>query len=808
MMATSNGNDENNKKNPEDSFDVTGLLLDYLSHWKWFLVTLIICGAVAYYYIATIIPTYEVTSTVYLNDESTNKTQSLLSNNQYNNGLQSYIDETEIEILKSRNNVIKIVDSLDLAFSYYQVGHLRDIPLYNTEPIVAHLDSTSLRNLAQPVTITVSKTGKQYNITSKITVGGALIEDNFTTSKLPYVLPLSVGKVTLTASDINPDLTYVEKIVINNPNRIAASISSSLNIEFAENAPTILNITLSTQDIARGKDIIKTLIEFYNRQILEDKNRSAMQTEAFILDRLGMISGELKDVEERLRDYRQAHNIADVQQQTNINLSQKSSSEAELADVDADLRIYSDAENQVRNQGSNISTIAAITKNDAVNQEIARYNQMVQQFDRLSADLSDENQQVIDQRTRIQEQRSIILGSIASAQSGLRKRRAGIASIGGGASSQLSAQPTVDKGLQEIFREQSVKDNIYTFLLQKREEIALQKTLATPTAQFIDNPSGSDPISPNRIYILSLGLLIGFLISALIILLRRMLMPKFKDQEELSRLTSLPIIGEICHDTSKEPIVVGKNVASPIAELFRLLRNNINFTGGAPDHKVILLTSTISGEGKTFASLNLAMTYALTDKRVLVVGLDIRRPVLAHTCGLTNERGVTTYLSGQENDIDSLIIQSSFNENLYVLPAGPVPPNPNELLMSERMEHMFKTLREQFDYIIVDSSPIGMISDTFLITKFSDIQIYVARANFTTKKSLVVLHQAVRNGRLPHCYILLNGVDMNSSSYIYRKYGHYGYNARHTYGYGYGYGNSNINPSKRKKGLFHRHHRG
>lgn len=805
-MANENNLIDTNKKAPEESFDTAGLLLDYLSHWKWFLLTVLICGGLAYYYCATIIPTYKVSAAVYLNDDNARKSEAIsMSNNDPLVNMKTYIDETEIEILKSRNNILKIVDSLGLAYSYFQVGHLRDVPVYRTEPITAELDSMSLRNLGAPLTLTIEKQGKTYNIHSETNLSGAKIENDYSTEKLPHTLSLPVGHVTLRLSDVNPNLAYTEKIVIENPANVAGRISSNLDIHFTENAPTILNISLATPIVAQGKDIINTLIEFYNRQMLEDQNRSAIQTEAFILDRLAMISGELKDVEERLREYRQSHNISNIDVQTSMNLSQKSAAEEEIANVDAEIRIFSDAQSQIKQQGNNIVTIGAVTKNEAVNAEIQKYNTMVGHYEQLSRDLTDENERLVEARTKLQEQRSIILRTISSAENGLRQRRSGIASIGGASASQLSAQPTIDKGLQEIFREQSVKDNIYTFLLQKREEIALQKTLATPTAQLIDNPTGSGPVAPNRTLIIGIGILIGFLIPGLIIFIKRTVSPKFKDQEELARMTSVPIIGEICQDDTKEPIVVGKNVASPIAELFRLLRNNINFTCGGPEHKVILLTSTISGEGKTFVALNLAMTYALTDKRVLVIGLDIRRPVLAGTCGMTNERGVTTYLSGQANDINSLIQQSSFNENLYVLPAGPVPPNPNELLLSDRMRIMFDELRNEYDYIIVDSSPIGMISDTYLITQYSDIQIYVTRASYSTKKSLIVLHSAVKTKRLPHPYILLNDVDMNTSSYIYRRYGHYGYNASRTYGYGYGYGNNDS--VKKKKGIFRRHNK-
>ena len=329
-----------------------------------------------------------------------------------------------------------------------------------------------------------------------------------------------------------------------------------------------------------------------------------------------------------------------------------------------------------------------------------------------------------------------------------------------------------------------MKVNIYTFLLQRREEIALQKTLATNTARLIDDPVGGAPVSPRKMMIMAVAFIIGLLIPGLVIFIRRMLFPIFADQEELERITKVPVLGEICETDSGSAadMVVGQNVSTPIAELFRLLRNNISFTRGGADARVILVTSTISGEGKTFVAANLAMTYALMGKRVVVIGLDLRRPMLAHRFGFSNRRGVTTYLSGQESNANELILKSKENDNLYVLPAGPLPPNPNELLMSANMGRLMTTLRNEFDYVIIDSAPIGVISDTFLITRYSDLQLYVTRAHYTSKTSLKTLQNAIDSNKFSSVYIVLNGVNIKSSSYQYRRYGQYGSS---TYGYGY-----------------------
>lgn len=778
-----------NKGPVEDVMDTTGLLLDYLANWKWFVLSVVLCAIGAYFYIATIVPTYQVNASIYLNNESTQSKEAFALNpeNPLLN-MKNFIDETELEILKSRNNVIKIVDSLQMAYSYWRVGNLRDIPMYNDRAIDAEMDSIALNDLENPITITVSNSSKEGKYDIEATTVFNEIEENkkLDAVDLPCTVDLTCGSVTVTRVEQVPELEGTQKVIVRNPRSVASTLSSSLNIEFAEKAPTIVRISYNTPIPREGTDVINTLVDFYNRQIIADKNASALQTEAFILDRLVMINDELRDVEQRLQDYRQAHNISDLQQQVTTNLATTKSTQNQLAEIEAEATIINDIENTIR-KANNYDPLPAVTTNATLNQVIVKYNQKISRLTRMLETSTPDNPLVRTLQEELTRDKADILQSIASVKRGIQARRRNVAAIEGQSQSQLSALPPVDKGLQEIFREQQVKVNIYTFLLQKREEIALQKTLATPTARLIDDPSSTGPVSPRRMVIYFLALILGLAIPAAIIFLKRFFFPIYKDQEELQRLTNVPIIGEISTDTSKDDkaIVVGPNVSTPIAELFRLLRNNIGFTKNGANKKVILVTSSISGEGKTFVATNLALTYALTGKKVVVVGMDIRRPVLAHKFGLNNQQGVTTFLSGQVADINSLLHKSDLSDNLYILPAGPVPPNPNELLLSENMGRMMEQLRDDFDYVILDSAPIGVISDSFLIIPYSDIQLYVTRASYSTKSCLKVLHQAIRDNRLSDPYIVLNGVDINSGSYSYRKYGHYYRGSNSTYGYGY-----------------------
>ncbi len=799
-MSTEN-NEGESKKKIEDSFDLAGLLLDFLTHWKWFVLSVIICLCCAYYYVSTIIPVYNVGASIYLNDETTTSNSSALFGTPNGMGDMSnvYIDETEIEILKSKNNLVKIVDSLELAYSYYYVGKLRDVPVYRNSAVLAKLDSISLRNLSSPIEIYIDKEDTGYEVTTISRFNNAEEKKVTEVKKLPAKISISQGTITLSASPFTKKMDGTEKIVIENPGAVAGALSGALSIEYAKNSAAILNLAVNSTTAEQGRDILSVLIDFYNKQIIEDKNRSAIQTEAFILDRLGMISSELKDVESRLRDYRTSNNIVDLDAQTSMNLSQRSTTETQLASVDVEREILNEIESMVSRQDT-YCQLPSITNNATVSQGIETYNQAVLNYDRARESMGADHPHIAELQTSLNRQKSQIISNINAAKRDINARRRSILSLDSRSSSQLAAQPTIDKGLNEIFREQQVKVNIYTYLLQKREEIALQKTLATPTAQFIDNPTIGGLVKPIRYIYMGVGLLIGLLIPALIIYLRRLLFPTFNDKEELQRVTSVPVIGEICANNSENDIVIDESVTSSIAELFRLLRNNINFTKGAKgDKKVVLITSSVSGEGKTFVASNLAMTYALTGKKTIIIGLDIRRPVLAHKFGFSNNTGVTTFLSGQETNIDALIHKSDKNPNLYVMSAGPVPPNPNELLLSDNTTKLFEQLREKFDCIIVDSAPIGLVSDTFLIVSHSDVQIYVARAGYSTKNGLKVLHEAINTNRLPNPYIVLNDVKVDGSAYVYRRYGQYGYYSTNAYTYAYGENHSSKHHGKKKK---------
>ncbi len=787
MTEQVNQQTDNRSTSVEESFDTTGFILDYIANWKWVVASVIAFCVGAVFYIYTVVPTYNVSSSVYLNGDGAQAATDAISfaDNPFFS-MKGQMDEDEMEILRSRDLALQVVDSLKMNYQYWAEGTLRDRPLYQEEAVSAVVDSVSLYNMTAPIYIKISqgKTSSTYNVEAKTKLNRVKDEKEFKEVSLPFEIELSQGTVTLSRNTHVAEFDYAEKIVVVNPRSAAKSLSENLLIDYAQKHSTVLNISCPTQLPRQGFDVLHSLIHFYNAQIIDDKNLSAVQTEAFILERLVMINDELRDVEQRLQEYRQRHNISDLTAQVHSNFQTQQTTQGQLADIEAQEVVISSIEATIA-QADAYTPLPSATMDTGLNQIIESYNKRVAQLNRLLETSTPDNPLVRTLKEELQRDKTRILQSVASVKQGLQARRSNITALENRSESQLSALPPIDKGLQEIFREQQVKVNIYTFLLEKREEIALQKTLATPTARFINSPATDEkPLRPRKLIILFVAFVFGLLTPAGLIYLRRLIFPIFRDQEELQRLTDVPIIGEISKDNGKHesPIVIGENVATPIAELFRLLRNNIRFTKNGLGNKVILLTSAIPGEGKTFVSSNLAMTYALTGKKVVVVGLDIRRPVLASQMGIVNNKGVTTFLSGQVENINSLVQKSQYNDNLYVLPAGPIPPNPNELLMSDNMSKMMEQLRADFDYIIVDSAPIGVISDTLLIVAHTDIQLFVTRASFSTKSGLKVLHQAIADNRLSNPYVVLNGVDISSGGYRYRKYGHYSTQAAN-YGY-------------------------
>ena len=767
---------QGNEQEENNGFDFTLFFLECISHWKWFLLSLVVVLGLAVYYTMRSVPIYNVKALVLMVDkwsktESDVLTQSL--------GITSGVDNifNEIEVMRSRTIVKKVVDDLDLYASYNMKGKMRNQPLYNNTPFVIRPDSaTNIEQMQTAVKFTIKPATADgtFHITADYTFEKEKKKAEFTTKEYPYAAYVPAVGTFIIEHVMGYDSIQNELYVtVRNPNDVAKSIASGLKISQFDKNTLLLDISYNTPIQQMGIDIINRVVYYYNEDGIAEKNRAANNTEAFINKRLVAIQKELSSVEEEVEQYRTQRGLTDISSEAQLYLQQTGEADKERSELDVQLSLVEYVETFLGESDNIFSPIPALgITDDGLRAVIGDYNKAIAERERLLS-TSSENNPVVQEYTQ-----------------NIRALRSNVTEI----EEKIRNVPQYERELTDIMRQQRIKENLFVFLLEKREENALTQTLAVGDARMIDEPSSAGIVAPQKMKIFFGAFIIALLIPGCIIFLKRLMFPAFQDKVELERLTHIPVLAELPHNGSNDFFVVKEKSNDAIAELFRLLRNNLQFCFSSPDKKVVLVTSSVSKEGKTFVSSNLAVSFALTGKKVLLVGLDIRRPRIAYHFDLPNKKGVTNYLSGQISDIDELIQHSGKVETLDILSGGPIPPNPNELLLNPNLDKLFAELRNRYDYIIIDSAPVCMVSDSFLINRVVDVTLFVTRAAYTSRNHIKALNPLAVNNKLNSLYLCINDVNITSHTYSYRKYG-YSYGTS-TYG-SYGYGEDNNHKKRR-----------
>jgi len=459
-------------------------------------------------------------------------------------------------------------------------------------------------------------------------------------------------------------------------------------------------------------------------------------------------------------------------------------------DVETQLAIVSDLDDYMHKKENRFQLLPASTgiKSEGLNELINNFNKLLLQRNRLSRIASSNNQAMIDLTNQIESMFSTVQSSVRNEKNNLKIAERDLLSKNSENSARIRAIPRQEREYTEIKRQQGVKEALFLFLLQKKEEKYLNGAVVEPIAKMIDNVrSGGDPVSPKRSMILMFSLVIGLIIPVTGIKIRDLLRYQIESKEELEELSIIPVLGEIPQTDPTGNLIIKENNTDSFTELVRLLRTNLLFVMDSTDKKVINVVSSISGEGKTFVAINLAMSLAILDKKVLVIGLDVRKPKLAEYIGMDNKVGITLYLSGHMAK-DKLILPSGLHPNLSVILAGPIPPNPNELLAKPELDKLIAELRDQYDYIVIDTAPVGVVSDSFSLNRFADLNLYVVRADYTPKKNIEDATNLYKHKKLNNLYFVLNAADKQKSNYRYgngKKYGYgYGKKQANTYGYG------------------------
>ena len=578
--------------------------------------------------------------------------------------------------------------------------------------------------------------------------------------------------------------------------RVAKGYCNSLTIAPTSKTTSVAVISLKNSSLQRGQDFINQLLEMYNRNTNNDKNEIAQKTAEFIDERIGIISKELGSTEADLESFKRDAGITDLTSEAQIALAGNAEYEKKSVENRTQISLVNDLRKYLRGNEYEVLPSNVGLQDAALIGAIERYNEMLVERKRLLRTSTENNPTIVNLDTSIRAMKANVQATLEGTLQGLMITKSNLDREASRYSRRISNAPGQERAYVSIARQQEIKAGLYLMLLQKREENAIALAATANNAKIIDEAIADDtPVSPKRSMIYLIALVLGVGIPVGIIYLIELTKFKIEGRVDVEKLTSVPIIGDIPLTDEKNDkngsIAVFENKNNLMSETFRNIRTNLQFMLDN-DQKVILVTSTVSGEGKSFVSANLAISLSLLGKKVVIVGLDIRKPGLNKVFHLSNkEKGITQYLSNPETDLMEFVQPFDINKNLFILPGGSVPPNPTELLARNGLDKAIEILKQNFDYVIMDTAPIGMVTDTLLVGRVADLSVYVCRADYTHKAEYTLINELSIEKKLPNLCTVINGVDLKKRKYGYYygygKYGkYYGYGKRYGYGYGYG----------------------
>ena len=785
----------------EEQINIQEILFRYLIHWPWFVVSVIICVALAWGYLRLTTPVYDISATVLIKDEKKGGGANMSSELE-KMGLNGFVSsssniENEIEVLSSRTLAREVVNSLGLFVTYMDEDRFPKRELYRTSPVLVSLTPQEADKL--PHTMEVGMSLQPSGATDvQIRVGKKEYRKRF--EKLPAVFPTDEGTIafftnndTLLSSVCPESVTKECHITayINRPFSVAKEYADFLSIAPTSKATSVVTVSLKNSNTRRGKDYIDKLLEMYNINANNDKNEVAQKTAEFIDERIGIISKELGSTEQDLENFKRSAGITDLSSEAQIALTGNAEYEKKRVENQTQINLVTDLQRYL--QGTEYEVLPAnVGLQDAgVAGAIDRYNEMVAERNRLLRTSTESNPAIVNLNASIRAMRGNIQTTLDATLKGLEITRADLAREASRYSRRISDAPTQERQFVSIARQQEIKSGLYLMLLQKREENAIVLAAIANNAKIIDEAQADGvPISPKRMTIYLAALVFGIGIPVGIIYLISLTKFKIEGRADVEKLTSLPVIGDIpLADEKTGAIAVFENQNNLMSETFRNVRTNLQFML-ENGKNVILVTSTISGEGKSFISANLAISLSLLGKKVVIVGLEIRKPGLNKVFNIPKkEHGITQFLTNPTINLMDLVQPSDINRNLYILPGGTVPPNPTELLARNGLEKAVETLKQNFDYVVLDTAPVGMVTDTLLIGRVADLSVYVCRADYTRKAEFTLINELAENNKLSNLCIAINGLDLQKKKYGYYygygKYGkYYGYGKRYGYGYG------------------------
>ncbi|QIL75341.1 GumC family protein [Hymenobacter sp. HDW8] len=765
--------------------DIRGLIQQYVRYWPLLLLGTTLGLATAFLYLRYYaVPQYWTESTLLIKDD---KSGQGLANADAFSDLPAFKStrniDNEIEVLRSKTLMERVVNELGLFTSYYVEGKVKDREIYGRAlPIKVLLNGLDSTAAGQSFAVYL-KGGNSFTLDD--------YSGKVTTHSFGQQITKPYGKFTVVAATVK-DLGE-NKIIVHfqDIKQVAAHYNKAIVVQPVSDGASVLSLSIVDPIPEKARNIINKLIEVYNKEAIEDKNLMATNTLKFLDDRLKYITAELSGVEKGVEKYKSIHGLTDISTQASNYTNQASDYNKQLSEWAIQIDVLESIETYLRKTSGQYSMVPSSLgiQDPTLMSLITKFNELQLERERILRTTQPNNPLVLNLNEQLDNLRTNILENLRNIKKGLQITSNNLRASSGQFQSQIRKVPAMERELLEINRQQAIKQNIYVYLLQKREETALSLAATASVARVIDPAIGGDyPISPNSQIIYLMALMLGLGLPIAGIYVRNLLNNKVQTQQDVTSVVGgISIVGEIAHNVynKNETVVVSAGNRTPIAEMFRLIRANLNFEAQGRHHLAMLVTSSMSGEGKTFFSINLGASLALTGKRVVLLDLDLRAPKVAAELELTAGLGITDYLVADDVAIHDIIQPSKKVPYLDVISSGPIPPNPTELLMSSKFAHLMHELKESFDYVIIDTPPVGQVADALTLSPFIDFTVYVVRYNYTYKAQLNIIKNIYQNKTLNRPLLVLNDAKETNG-------------ANYGYGYGYGYGNGQNGHQKKK----------
>lgn len=751
-------------------------IFSYLRYLPLFIASIAISLLLSYVYLRYATPLYNVSASLLIkNDKNSggaNERFAELMLFDNNNNL-----DNEIEILQSRTLMQRVAASLNLQTAYYAIGKIKTSNIYKDNPF--KLEIIKLNDSAQAFSykIVIANSNQfRLNESKAFFSFGQIFQTTHGTFRLVKVEPAFQNKSS-------NEFTVVHMTL----DGAAAMAKSGLKIRPVNNRSSVLSISLTTENTKLGEDIINQLMVEYNKATIEDKNQIAQSTYNFIDNRLRLLASELGDVEKDLQEFKKQNQIYDLAGQTGLFFSKMTELEKSLSESEVKLEVAKLLEEYLLDKKNLYEKVPGTLGIDdpTLLAAATAFNELVVEREKKLKETAPDNFLVKELELKIDRARSTFIENLRNIKRSYDLVIKDLSTQSNTLRTQVQSVPQKEKGLREIARQQGIKENLYLYLLQKREETAITLASTISNSRVVDGAvSSSTPVSPNRKSVYTIAFVLAILIPILIIYLLDILNDKVQSNEDIQKVVDVPIIGNVGHSSKKEMLVVTQNNRKVIAEQFRIIRTNLQYFSKSSEKPVILVTSSFSGEGKSFISANLGSVMALAGKKTVILEFDIRKPKVASGLQLNKKAGITNFMIGSAS-IDDITVPVATIPNLYVIPCGPIPPNPAELLLDEKLKELFRLVKERFDVVLIDSAPVGLVSDAIELGKFANCTVYIIRQRYTLKKQLRLIDEIYTDKRLPGMSVLLNDVTAIGGGYYgYKGYGGYGYG----YGYGAGYG--------------------